>query len=467
VLYELLAGQQPFHADSPVALAYQHVSAMPVPPSQLSAESTPELDAITLKAMAKNREDRYQTARDFNADLERARAGVPVTAPMAGAYASTQMVDRNWGDQTVVSSRAAGPPETYPPEDDYYDDSYYDEDDEEPSRNRALWIAVAVLLLLALLATGWFLWRGLSGGGTETSQLPDVVGMTEEEARARLAAQGFDNITTEPVEQEGTEEGEVVAQDPEPEQGEQLPVDTEITLTVSSGAPLVEVPDVTEMTRRQATDALREAGLRVGDVSREDSDEVDEGQVISTDPPAGEEVAEDTQVELVISRGSSTATVPDVVGMSQSDAEQELNDACEPQPCFDATTTTDFSDEVDEGLVISQTPEGDREAEKRTRVRLVISLGPESEPDPEPEPEPEPEEATVPNVVGIPADQAAAALADASLLPNLVEQESDTVPVGLVIATDPPGSTAVPAGSTVDVIVSIGPPTNGDGSEAP
>ena len=291
--------------------------------------------------------------------------------------------------------------------------------------------------------------------------------MSEEEARDTLGAQGFDNITIEPVEQEGTEAGEVVAQEPRPEQGEELPVDTEIILTVSSGAPLVAVPDVTDMTRRQATDALREAGLRVGEVNREDSDEVREGRVISTDPPAEEEVAEDTQVDLLISRGSGTATVPDVVGLSQSDAEQELNDACEPQPCFDVTTTTDFSDDVDEGLVASQTPEGGQDAEKGTRVRLVISLGPESEPEPEPDPDPEPNETAVPDVAGLPADQAAAELQDAGLFANLVEQESDTVPAGVVIDTDPPGGTQLEVGDSVDLIVSTGPPTNGDESEAP
>ena len=458
VLYELLAGQQPFHADSPVALAYQHVSAVPTPPSHLSDESTPELDAITSKAMAKNREDRYQTAREFNADLERARAGVPVTAPMGGAYASTEIVGRNWGDQTVVSSGAAGPTDTYPPRDDYYGEGYYDED--EPPRNRAMWIALAVLLLLALLAGAWYLWSTLAGDQVDTAALPDVVSMTEQEARQVLSAQGFDNIQVETVEQSGAEEDEVVAQDPKPQEDEEIPVDTLVTLTVNSGAPTVVVPNVTDMTRREATDALSEAGLRVGDVTREDSDEVDEGHVISTDPEAAEEVPEDTVVDLVVSRGSSTAQVPNVVDLQQSDAEQQLNDACEPQPCFTAVSTSEFSDDVDEGRVIQQSPRGGEEAEKGSEVTLTISRGPE----PAPEPEPEPDVTVVPNVVGMPAEQAYAALEDANLIPNAMQQESEDVPVGVVIATDPAAGTEVPALSTVDLVVSIGPPGNGNGN---
>ena len=462
VLYELLAGQQPFHADSPVALAYQHVSAMPTPPSHLSDESTPELDAITLKAMAKNREDRYQTARDLNADLERARAGVPVTAPMAGAYAATQMVGRA-DDPTMVSSRAPGYTQSYPPEqEDYYGDGYYDDD--EPPR-RTGWIILGIILLLALLGGAWYLASTLTGDQTQMAELPNVVGEQEADAQQRLEALGFTNVETEEVEESGADEGEVVAQDPEPEDGVELPVDTLITLTVNTGAPMITVPDVSGLTRRQAADELEEANLRVGDTTREDSDEFDEGQVIRTDPEADEEVREDSEVNLVISSGSNTATVPDVVDREQSDAEQRLNTACEPQPCFEVSTSTEFSDEVDEGRVISQTPQAGDEVEKGSRVALVISRGPEEQPDPDPEPEPEPELTTVPDVVGLPANEAAQAIRDANLIANPIQQPSDDVPVGEVIATQPGEGTELEELSRVDVIVSTGPESSGDGGD--
>jgi len=458
VLYELLAGQQPFSADSPVALAYQHVSAMPTPPSHLSDESTPELDAITLKAMAKNRDDRYQTARDLNADLERARAGVPVTAPMGGAYAATQVVGRG-DDPTVVSSRSPSYTQAYPPEEEYYDNGYYDD---EPPR-RTGWIIFGIVLLLALLVGGWFLFTSLSAPQVDSEVLPDVVGTQLEEARQLLNSRGFEDISVEETEQSNAEENEVVAQDPEPVEGEEIPVDTPITLTVNTGAPMVEVPDVSGMTRREAADALGEANLRVGDTTREDSDEVEEGQVIRTEPDAGEEVAEDSQVDLVISAGSNTATVPDVVDREQSDAEQRLNEACEPQPCFEVSTSTEFSDEVDEGRVISQTPPGGEEVEKGSRVALVISRGPEEEP--EPEPEPEPQTTQVPDVIGLPADEALSEMRDANLIPNGIQQPSDDVPVGVVIGTEPEVGTELEELSTVDVIVSTGPETSGDGDE--
>jgi serine/threonine-protein kinase len=465
VLYELLAGRQPFHADSAVALAYQHVSAMPTPPSQLSDESTPELDAVTLKAMAKDPADRYQTARELNADLERARAGVPVTAPMAAAWgAATQVVDRNWGDQTVVSSRAPSYTEPYPAEEQPYENGYYDED-EEPRGNRAVWVILGVILLLVLIGGGIWLYSTLTAERVDTAEVPDVVGMSEDEARQVLSNLGFDNVEAETVERSGAAEGEVVAQDPQPQPGEEIPVDTRILLTVNAGAPMVEIPNVSGQTRREATNTLREAGLRVGDVSREESDEVDEGRVISTDPEAGEQVEENTEVDLVISGGSNTATVPNVVDLVLSDAEQRLIEACEPQPCFEVTSTESFSDDVAEGRVIQQTPRAGQEVEKGFDVALVISRGPEPEPEPpepEPEPEPDPDVTTVPNVVGMPRNQAENAIRQAGLIANTTEQESEDVAEDLVIETNPPAGTETDVLSTVDVIVSSGPP-DGDG----
>ena len=459
VLYELLAGQQPFHADSPVALAYQHVSAMPPAPSELSDESTPELDAITLKAMAKNPDDRYKTGREFNADLERARAGVPVTAPMAGAWAATQAAD-HWNEQTVVSSGVPAGTETRPVEEDaYYDDRY----EEEEPRSRAGWMIAAIVLLLALLAGGWWLITNLGAEQEATAQVPDVVGLTQDEATELLTRQGFTDIQIKTVERSGADVDEVVEQDPEPSQ-EEVPVEsTTITLTVNRRAPPVAVPDVTGDTRRQARQQLNDVGLRVGNVAEEASDTVDEGRVIRTDPTAGTEVPEDTEVDLVISTGSNQAEVPDVVDRFQEDAEQALNDACDPQPCFGVFVSEEFSNTVEEGRVIRQSPVGGQLARKGSDVTLVISRGPEQQPEPEPEPEPTTTE--VPDVIGDDIQDAQATLQEAGLaIGEVVEEPSDQFDVGEVIATDPEPGDVVEEQTPVALLVSTGPEqTSGDG----
>ncbi|CAN5919935.1 Stk1 family PASTA domain-containing Ser/Thr kinase [soil metagenome] len=455
VLYELLAGQQPFHADSPVALAYQHVSAMPMPPSHLSDEATPELDAITLKAMAKDPADRYQDARDFNADLERARAGVPVTAPLGGAYAATQVVG-NHSDQTVASSSARGytaPVDEQP----YYDEPYYD--DEQP-RSRTGWIIAVVVLLLALLAGGWLLFTNFLGGGETVQKVPDVVGDQVDVAIERLGALGFENVRQETAQQSGAAENEVVDQQPAGDQDEQLPVETQIVLTVNSGAPPVEVPDLEGLTRQEARQKLEDAKLRVGEVTRENS-EVDEGQIIRTSPDAGSEVPEDTEVNLVISDGSDRAEVPDVINQPQDQATVRIQQACEPQPCFEVVTTEQFDDNVGEGRVIRQSPSGGQEALKGGEVTLFISLGPEEEP----EPEPSPTTTTVPDVVGDPADDAVGELQDAGLVPGETElRADDDFDAGTVIETDPEAGDEVEEGTPVALVISSGPETGGNGT---
>jgi beta-lactam-binding protein with PASTA domain len=457
VLYELLAGRQPFSADSPVALAYQHVSATPPPPSQFSDEATDELDAITLKAMAKDVDDRYQTAREFNADLERARAGVPVTAPMVGAWAATRAVD-GWDDQTVASTPAAAG--TYPADDDWHDDGAYEE---EPRRNRAGWIIATILLLLALLAGGWWLFTALTGDQVQTETLPDVTGEQEEVAIERLSALGFTDVSVERTAQSDVPQGEVFEQDPQASD-EQIPLDTPIALTVSSGPEQVQVPDVTGRNRQQASRQLRQANLAVGNVTQEDSDDVPQGQVIRTDPPAGDEVDQGTEVDLVISRGSRTAQVPDVTNLPVDDATLRIEGACEPRPCFGVSTIDQSNPDVAEGSVIRQSPDAGSEQPKGSTVTLVVSTGPAQQEQPEPS---EPQiSIEVPDVVGMPAEDAVTALQQAGLqIGDVSEESSDSVPAGAVISTDPDAGTEVGEQEPVALVVSTGPPTSGDAAD--
>ncbi len=457
VLYELLAGRQPFSADSPVALAYQHVSAIPPPPSEFSDEATPDLDAITLKAMAKDADDRYQSAREFNADLERARAGVPVTAPMAGSWTATQAAD-GWDDQTVATV-PGGATRAYPADDRLYEDEYYEE--EEPGRNRAGWIIATILLLLALLAGGWWLMTALTGEQTETATLPDVTGEQEDVAVERLSALGFTEVSVERAPHADAPQGEVFEQDPQASDQE-IAVDTPIALTVSSGPEQVQVPDVTGVTEQEANRRLRQANLAVGNVAREDSDDVPQGEVIRTDPPAGDEVDQGTVVDLVVSRGSPTAQVPDVTNLPVDEATLRITGACDPDPCFDVSTIEQSNPDVDAGRVISQSPGGGTEQPKGSTVTLVVSTGPEQQEQPEPS---EPAVTIdVPDVVGLAAEDAVTALQQAGLqVGEVSEQSSDTVDAGTVISSNPGAGEQVPEQSPVALVVSTGPEASGDG----
>jgi eukaryotic-like serine/threonine-protein kinase len=328
LLYELLTGRPPFVGDSPVAVAYQHVREQAAPPSDLDDQLDPEIDAIVMKSLAKRVEDRYQSAAAMKADIERYLSGHPIQAPaVVPAPAETQYVPTApAGDAT--STMAATPPPRR----------------DQPSRGRtALWI-VGGLLLLALLAGGAYLLNGmLFEDAPERDPVPNIVGMTEDEARLAIAEGGFrvgriDRETSETVEADI-----VISQDP----ARDVFVDpgSSIDFVLSLGRPEVEVPFVVGIPREDARALMRERGLRVR-FQEEDSDEP-RLQVLSTDPAAGTEVAEGTMVTLVFSDGPEQ--VPDVRGLKQRAAERAIREAgFVPDVRIDPTSTEEKGTVVDQ-----------------------------------------------------------------------------------------------------------------------
>ncbi|HLM22370.1 MAG TPA: Stk1 family PASTA domain-containing Ser/Thr kinase, partial [Propionibacteriaceae bacterium] len=168
VLYELLVGRPPFIGDSPVSVAYQHVREIPQPPSQLDPELTPEIDAVVLKALAKDPADRYQSAKEMKDDIARLLVGQQTAAqttavvPMAAGAVAANAYD--------APTHVAGPPTVIPPE---TPEEEYEE--EEPQKSRVgLAILIGTLIVLVLGLGGWALYRMLSPATVETVEVPDV-----------------------------------------------------------------------------------------------------------------------------------------------------------------------------------------------------------------------------------------------------------------------------------------------------
>ena len=188
LLYELLAGRPPFVGDSPVSVAYQHVREAPVPPSQLDPEITPEIDAVVLKALAKDPDDRYQSAAEMRADIARLLSGEQTTAQRTTAVvpmAAGAMAANAYDTPTDV----AGPPTVLPPEDP--EEGEYEE--EEPQKSRVgLAIRIAALIVLALGLGGWALYRVLNPADTVAKvEVPSVLGYNEQQARDQLSARNL------------------------------------------------------------------------------------------------------------------------------------------------------------------------------------------------------------------------------------------------------------------------------------
>jgi beta-lactam-binding protein with PASTA domain len=347
-LYEMVTGRPPFSGDSPVMVASKHVLEQPTPPSKLNPDVSPELEAVIMKAMAKNPDNRYQDAEEMKADLERARLGQGVQAtPLLPESAQTQRIS------------PAGPPTTVlppvPPED---------------GGRRRWWIpALIVLLILAVLGGGLYLLASsLLSTNTDSVRIPDVRGFTEEAATRALRDAGFEVTPEFQVTTDRAKVGEVIEQSPDA--GSVLEKGETVTITVGKRPAQVEVPKLTGLTQDEAVAALEAAQLTLGTPTSQPSEEP-EGTVVSQDPLPGEKVDKNSTVDIVLSQGPSDVTVPDVVCESLGKAESELRKAgFSPVRAEE----TQFNAECPkDGQVAAQDPPGNSSAPAGATVTLIES----------------------------------------------------------------------------------------------
>lgn len=331
LLYELLTGRPPFVGDSPVAVAYQHVREQAAPPSDLDDELDPAIDAIVMKALAKRVEDRYQSAAAMRSDIERYLAGHPVQAPpVVPPPAETAYVPPV---PPVDATTTMAAPSAPPPR------------EEEPRRRTGLLVLIG-LLVVALLAGGAYLLNGmLFESAPDREQVPNVVGMSEDEARVAIADAGFEVGRVGRDASESVPTDTVISQDPVRDTFRE-PGST-VDLVISTGKPEVEVPYVVGTLRKEARQAMLDQGLRAR-FQEEESDEP-ANQVLSTDPAAGTAVAEGTVVTIVFSDGPER--VPDVRGQTQREAERAIREAG-----FVPDVREDLASTEPKGTVVDQIP---------------------------------------------------------------------------------------------------------------
>jgi eukaryotic-like serine/threonine-protein kinase len=350
LLYELLTGRPPFVGDSPVAVAYQHVREPARPPSDHDTDLPPAVDAIVMKSLAKRLEDRYQSAAAMRADIERYLAGRPVQAPVPTPVVPPVPPP----DDTSTAVRPPVPP------------GDQDEDDWERERGgpRLLVLVLLVLLILALVAGAWVALRSdLFASAPDQVQVPNVIGLTEEQARNAIGDAGL-SVDEPPDFQpdETAQSGEVIDQDPNRDQ--YVDPGTAVHLTISSGLPQVEVPFLVGSTQEEARNRLRNAKLDPTFESVE-SDEP-QGQVLQTSPEAGTQVAQGTTVTVTISKGPHQ--VPNVVGMNRSDAIKQIVDAG-----FKYDIRGDPKSTEPKGTVTDQLPPGGQPQPQGTTIVLFVS----------------------------------------------------------------------------------------------
>jgi len=362
VLFELLVGHPPFVGDSPVSVAYQHVREDPRAPSDINREVPPDVDAIVLKALAKNPLNRYQSAQEMRADALRAVAGRPVMATPVMTEAQTMAMTgaRQPLAQTTMTRPIPGAG-AMPPR--------------PPARKSSSWVmaVLAALGVLAVVALGIGLY--LSGNNnnetptTKTVAMPDLTGKSEADARKALENAGFTKITTGAPIQTDDCKKTVEKQDPLP--GLVTPVDATVTYNLCRSPAKVQVPqNLKGSTRDVADDALRKLGL---DPSFQEVDSTSQAGLVLDVEKAGEEVEPGTTITVKISNGN-LVLVPSVVGMTEDVASGILKNAL-----FDVSV--EVADGIGKpGTVASQDPAGKSKKPKGTTVTIFV-YG-DDEPDP-------------------------------------------------------------------------------------
>lgn len=461
VLYEMLCGRPPFTGDTSVAIAYKHVQQAVPSPSSLGVVLPESLEAIAMKLLAKNPEERYPTAKDVIRDLRRYRQGRhqlssgqrPAGVTPAGPAPPESVPEEPRQPQQAppqqppppaATSGAGQPPAAPPPTPVAV---------LEPSSRAGLYTAATVIFIAVAVLVFFVLSNVLDNGEdaappvvTSTSvpviSVPDVVGLSSQAAIRELRAFGF-VVSQVFTASETVPSNEVISQSPEAlaevNQGE------EIEITVSSGAVPVTVPGVVGQSAGDAARFLQDRGF-ASELQVVEGSTAPAGQVLRQDPAAGSEVAPGSTVTLFVAEGLQPVEVPDVAGMTLLQATQVLVQAGLE---VSDEVLEESSVDVEEGLVIGTDPAPPGLLLPGATVTILLSVGPDS--------------VVVPSLVGLTPETAAEQLAELELVlaepiaecdfPNDAEEL-----VGRIMGQVPPAEEEHPQGT--EVVVCLGQPAS-------
>lgn len=350
VLYEILTGEPPFVGDSPVAVAYQHVREDPVAPSERHKGISPDLDAVVLKALTKNPDNRYQTAAEMRADLVRVHSGETPDAPKVLT------------DAERTSLLASTPTHDPIPPIDASDAGYADRD---RGGSVARWlVAVAVLAVLTVLVTVAI---NMFGGETRDVQVPDVRGQASADAIAALQNRGFKTRTQQKPDNTVPPDHVI---NTDPESNTAVSAGDEITINVSTGPEQREVPDVSSLSYADAVRRLTDAGFGRFRQSASPSTPEMKDRVVGTNPPANQTSAITNEITIVVGSGPETAAVPDLSGQTVDLATRNLNVFG-----FTKTIQTEVDSTQSAGQVVSSNPPAGQTVPLDTVIELQVSRG--------------------------------------------------------------------------------------------
>jgi len=445
VLFELLTGRPPFKGDSAVAVAYQHVEQIPPTPSSILSDIPDSLDRVVLKALAKNRDDRYRSAAEMLSDLQHVARGMDVGAPPADSWATEVLPSAG-----LVGARAAVPAATSTvsaPAARVSSTSTSlpavgsdgDAASKAAAARKRRTAIIMTLVVIALLLIGGSVWAlSRSAATPEAVSVPNVVGLSQADAKSQIEAAGLEwELNPEKVASDTVEKDAVASTDPAG--GAQAEKGSTVRVTISSGPDSVTLPDnLVGMSPDEARQAVEALGLKWEvNSSKVASDTVAEGKVAQTNPSPGSKVKAGQTITAYLSSGSDQVEVPDLVGMSQDQARSALKAVG-----LELGNVTTVDSDKDKDRIVSQDPETGSKVKKGTTIAVSISTGKAAQ-------------VEIPTVVGISREDAEAQLKALGLTVT-VEEVSGSQPSGQVTAVEPGEGSKVDKNSTVKLKVSKG-----------
>ncbi len=429
VLYEATTGRLPFEGTDSVSVAVKQVNEMPPLPRSINPDIDPVLEAIIMKAIAKDPAQRFASAQDMRQALNDYLAGRAV--PGLGAHSDkTQVLGAGIPpmDGTAVMPKAAGAAAGLGQTTAYRNNATPPKQPPQSARKKVIIGIVAAVVLAIIVGVVAF----AIGGNEEKQIVPDVTNMSLGEAKTTLEDAGFKIGSETEVFSSTVDSGLVVSTNPPG--GQEAVKGSRIDLNVSKGTEQVSVPDLKGQTEEEAMRTLSSYGLNGQKGDAVYSDNVKEDCVAEQEQPAGSSLNKGDTVVFHLSKGAENVSVPNVVGASASNAENSLINAG-----FKVNSSYRYSSDVAEGRVISQDPSGT--AAKGSTVTIYVSNGPE--------------EGDVPNVVEESEADATTALKNAGFKVSVKKMASSTVDEGKVISQDTLGKAN--KGTTVSITVSTGP----------
>ena len=486
-MYEMITGHVPFDGDSTVTVALKHLNEVIKSPAEEVPDIPYSLECIIMKCTQKLPNKRYMSCEELLQDLKHSLVDPEGDfVVLDGVTKRMPATSQDTGRTTVVMSpdelnRMKNRQNYNDDYDDDYDDDYeddyddrrrsrYDDDDDYDDRRKDRYddrnrrkknevnkdtkkimkilmvVAGVVIALLIMFLVGNAVGVFKGGKGTTTQQtdsemvkVPDVTGKTYEEAQKELNKYDL-GIHKSTAPSDTVAKGKIISQDPA--DGKKVKKHTTVNVVISSGeeAKMTTIPSVVGLAEADAEKALQAKNLVVKKGDPVYSDDVEQGEVVSVSPSEGAEVKEGTTVTLVISKGNQPTKVPKLTGKSQSDAEAALS-----QAGLSGNATEDYSDTVEEGVIISQDTDAGKEVSKGTTIGYVVSKGPKMT------------VVTVPDLFYKDQNTAEKLLKQAGLTPEYIgEDYSDEYPEGQVFYQSVSAGTQVEKGTTVQYMVSKG-----------